>query len=68
MRNLRVDQTICPECGDIAESDSVDVGVGLLVRGNFGCPSCYWEFEADGRINVASPDDYLIDLGDGEFA
>jgi hypothetical protein len=55
---LRDDQMLCPECGDIAESDSVDVGVGLYIRGNYEC-RCGWEYEADGRMNVASYDDYF---------
>lgn len=50
----------CPECGGIAESDSVDVGVGLYVRGNFACP-CGWEYEADGKMNVGSYADYFPD-------
>lgn len=61
MSKLPSDQMICPECGKIAESDSVDVGVGLIVRGNFAC-ECGWEFEADGRMNVANYGDYFIDV------
>lgn len=58
--NLRDDQMHCPECGDIAESESVDVGVGLYVRGNYEC-RCGWEYEADGRMNVASYSDYFVE-------
>lgn len=41
---LAADQIRCPACGDIAESESVDVGVGLYVRGNFSC-ACGWEID-----------------------
>lgn len=58
-RMLPADQMICPECGGIAESDSVDVGVGLMVRGNFNCP-CGWELDADGKMNVGSYEDYFL--------
>lgn len=58
---MRQDQMRCPECGGIAESDSVDVGVGLIVRGNFAC-LCGWELEADGKMNVADYGDYFIDM------
>ena len=59
--NHRADQMTCPECGGIAESESVDVGVGLVVRGDFVCP-CGWESEADGRMNVGTYDDWFPDL------
>lgn len=57
---MREDQMKCPNCGGIAESDSVDVGVGLYVRGNFAC-SCGWEIDAEGKMNVAAYDDYFVD-------
>lgn len=41
---LPPDRMICPACGAVAESDSVDVGVGLIVRGNFHC-RCGWELD-----------------------
>lgn len=41
---MRADQMTCPACGERAESDSVDVGIGLMVRGNFAC-SCGWEID-----------------------
>lgn len=57
---LRDDQMVCPACGAIAESESVDVGVGLLVRGDFSC-LCGWELDG--------PEDFgFIDLEDVEFA
>lgn len=58
---LPADQMRCPECGGIATSESVDVGVGLCVRGNYEC-ACGWEYEADGRANVATYDDWFPDL------
>lgn len=57
---LRSDQMYCPACGGVAESESVDVGVGLLVRGNFSC-ECGWEIDG--------PDDFgFVEEGDVEFA
>ena len=50
----------CPECGGRAESDAVDVGVGLYIAGNFAC-ACGWEITADGRANVATYDDWFPD-------
>ncbi len=60
-RNLPLDQMVCPECGGIAESDSADIGVGLMVRGNFAC-LCGWAIETDGMMRVESYDDYFVDL------
>ena len=39
---LRPDQMLCPNCGGVAESDSVDIGVGIQVRGNFHVEACDW--------------------------
>lgn len=50
----------CPECGGSAESDAVDVGVGLYIRGNYEC-ECGWEYEADGRMNVENYNDYFVE-------
>lgn len=61
---LPADMMICPECGGKAYSDSVDVGVGLIVRGNFEC-ECGWEIGADGKTNVAAYEDYFPDLPHG---
>lgn len=57
---LASDQMHCPECGCIATSDSVDVGVGLIVRGNFEC-RCGWEYDADGKMNVAAYEDWFVE-------
>jgi hypothetical protein len=38
-------QMICPQCGGIAESDTVDIGVGVQVRGNFHCEGCDWSVD-----------------------
>lgn len=54
MTNLRPDQMVCPACGKIAESESVDVGVGLYVKGNFNC-ECGWEIDGPkdfGFVNI----------------
>jgi hypothetical protein len=59
---LRQDQLRCPECGGIAEAESVDVGVGLYVNDEFIC-TCGWNSAADGMMNVASYDDYFPELG-----
>ena len=53
------DRMKCPACGGIAESDSVDVGVGLIVRGNFSC-ACGWE--------IYGPDDQaFLEMEQREF-
>jgi hypothetical protein len=46
----------CPACGDVAESDSVDVGVGLLVRGNFAC-ACGWEIDGPEDFGFVREDE-----------
>ena len=50
----------CPECGKRAESDSVDVGVGLYIRGDYSC-ECGWEYHADGMANVGAYEDWFVD-------
>lgn len=54
------DKMICPTCGRIAESDSVDVGVGLIVRGNFAC-ECGWEIDGPA-------DHGFLECGERPFA
>lgn len=54
-------QMECPDCGETAESDHVDVGVGIIVRGNFAC-LCGWEYEADGKANVGEYGDWFPDI------
>lgn len=57
---LRQDQMRCPQCKGIAESESVDVGVGLIVRGDFSC-ECGWFLDG--------PDDWgFIDQDERPFA
>ena len=51
MSELRIDEMICPECGGIAVSDSVDIGVGILVRGNFYCANCGWAMPMEEEPN-----------------
>jgi predicted RNA-binding Zn-ribbon protein involved in translation (DUF1610 family) len=61
VNKLRADQMVCPNCGQIAECESVDVGVGLVLRGDFNCDNCGWEIDG--------PEDFgFIDEGDREFA
>lgn len=57
---MRQDQMLCPNCGGTAESDSVDIGVGLMVRGNFHC-DCGWEIDG--------PEDFdlVIEMEDSPF-
>lgn len=58
--NMREDQMLCPQCQTLLECDSVDVGVGLVVRGNFTC-DCGWEIDG--------PDDFgFVDTDELEFA
>jgi hypothetical protein len=54
--NYGQDRMKCPACGGIAESDSVDVGVGLIVRGNFSC-SCGWEIDGPDDWGFLDPDE-----------
>lgn len=51
----------CPECEGTAESDAVDVGVGLYISGNYACNLCGWESDADGKAAVATYDDWFPD-------
>lgn len=32
----------CPNCGGECERDMVDVGVGEMPSGPWGCPECQW--------------------------
>ena len=41
------DRMKCPACGGLATCESVDVGVGLVIRGDFSC-ACGWEIDAEG--------------------
>lgn len=50
----------CPECGGQAESDCVDVGVGLYIAGNYWC-ECGWEITADGKADVACYEDWFVE-------
>lgn len=60
---LPPDQMRCPRCGDIAESDSVDIGVGLMIRGNFDCNSCGWEIDGPEDYGFISEDE--LNPGEG---
>ena len=32
----------CPKCGSACERDMVDVGIGEIPAGPWGCPECHW--------------------------
>lgn len=32
----------CPQCGADCERDMVDVGIGEIPSGPWGCPECHW--------------------------
>ncbi len=51
----------CPECGGTAEAECVDVGVGIYISEEYECP-CGFNSAADGRMNVATYDDWFPDL------
>lgn len=57
--NYGQDRMECPMCGKTAYSDSVDVGVGLYIRGNFEC-ECGWEI--DGEIQPELSMDWIKTL------
>ena len=43
MTNYGSDKEVCPNCGDMAEADSVDVGVGVYVNyDTMHCVTCGW--------------------------
>tara|TARA_Y100000815_G_scaffold232876_2_gene223922 strand:- start:141784 stop:142020 length:237 start_codon:yes stop_codon:yes gene_type:complete len=50
----------CPECGHTAEAECVDVGVGLYIDDQYMC-RCGWNSAADGKLNVATYDDYFVE-------
>lgn len=41
--NYGADRVSCPACGADAYCESVDVGVGLYVSGDYVCTRCGWE-------------------------
>lgn len=47
---------ICPECGSECERDEVDVGVGTVAAGPWGCPACHWA-EPDDPMLIATGED-----------
>lgn len=57
---LPADMMPCPECGSIAYCESVDVGVGLYIDGEYEC-RCGWCSGGDGMMRVAAYDDYFIE-------
>lgn len=57
---LREYECACAECPAIAVCESIDVGVGHYISGNFVCYECGWESDADGKMNVAEYADYFV--------
>lgn len=43
----------CPICGQQAECDEVDNGVGMQQVGPYGCPDCLW-VEGDSDEDTAA--------------
>jgi len=35
-------EKLCPQCGEPCERDMVDVGIGEIPSGPWGCPNCHW--------------------------
>lgn len=33
---------ICPQCGEPCTQDMVDVGIGSIPCGPYGCENCHW--------------------------
>lgn len=57
---MRADQMKCPACGGTAECESVDIGVGLMTRGDFAC-ECGWE--------IYGPEDFgFIEMEELQFS
>lgn len=51
----------CPNCGATAESEAVDVGVGLYIKGDYACPRCDWD--------LGGPSDFgFVEMEAREFA
>ncbi len=47
----------CPNCGGRAECESVDVGVGLYLRGDYACPDCGWEIHSENDFGFIDVDE-----------
>lgn len=60
---MRPDEMICPSCGSITVSDSVDIGVGIQVRGNFHCKCCEWDMPEDPAPFALIEDDDPFGIG-----
>lgn len=48
----------CPRCGAECERDTVDVGVGEIPSGPWGCFECHWAetFEDDTERTAPAPE------------
>lgn len=47
---------LCPACSGRAECESVDVGVGLYLRGDYHC-DCGWEIDGPEDFGFVGMDD-----------
>lgn len=57
----------CPKCGAPLEPYAeVDIGVGTLQGGPWGCPRCHWVETDEALAETALPDIDLRDLGDSD--
>lgn len=58
------DRKICPQCGELAECDSVDVGVGLILNteAGFYCGACGWQENSENDFG------FVPENGEGAFA
>lgn len=43
----------CPKCGAECERDMVDVGIGEIPAGPWGCPECHWVEPNPGAVDPA---------------
>lgn len=46
----------CPRCGEPMERDEIDVGIGSVAGGPYGCPVCFY-------IEPPGAEGQLIDVG-----
>jgi hypothetical protein len=52
----------CPKCGEECTRDMVDVGVGEIPSGPWGCEDCQWVDESERAYLARSYDD-AVDSG-----
>lgn len=57
MSNYGQDRMECPNCGATAWCESVDVGVGLYLKGDYHCDECGWEIDGPDDHGFIKPDE-----------